>query len=147
MLETSTTSVTDPNAVKSTATTVSQGVRAFAKPIRIVRSTPDSSCSSSSEVILIKRPKASEAVPNHQEASMARAENLAGLRCMPYLPHTASTSTAEKIQKTFPLLGREAWLGGTIGGRRNHWRSCFLQLFKFSLNSCPVLWFSLRRVR
>src|SRR5579864_3307487 len=84
MAEMSTTSVTDPNAVKSTATIVSQGVRAFAKPSRIVRSTPDTSCSSSSEVILIKRPKASEAVPNHQEAFMARAENLAGLGRMLY---------------------------------------------------------------
>src|ERR1035441_10966266 len=99
MVETSTTSVTDPNAVRSTATSVSQGVRSLAKPIRIVRSTPDTSCSSSSEVILIKRPKASEAVPNNQEAFMARAENLAGLDCMPYLPHTDSTEPAEKIQK------------------------------------------------
>src|ERR1700687_6128851 len=104
MVETSTTSVTDPNAVRSTAITVSQGVRAFAKPIRIVRSTPDTSCSSSSEVILIKRPKASEAVPHHQEALRARAENLAGLGCMPYLPHTASTARADKIQTHFPLL-------------------------------------------
>ena len=78
---------------------------------------------------------------------MARAENLAGLGCMPYLPHTASTATAEKIQKNFPLLGGEAWLDGTICGRRNRWRSCLLQLFKLRLNSCPVLWFSLRRVR
>src|SRR6202158_2228498 len=102
MVEISTTSVTDPNAVKSTVTTVSQGVRAFATPIRIVRSTLDTSCSSSSEVILIKRPRASEAVPNHQEAFMARAENLAGLGCMPYLPHTASTSTAEKHRTASP---------------------------------------------
>ena len=78
---------------------------------------------------------------------MARAENLAGLGCMPYLLPTASTVTAEKIEKNFRLLGREAWLYGTICGRRNHWRSCFLQLFKFVLNSRPVLWLSLRRVR
>ena len=57
------------------------------------------------------------------------------------------TSTAEKIQKTFPLLGREAWLDGSIRGRRDHWRGCLLQLFKFRLNFCPVPWFSLRRVR
>jgi hypothetical protein len=49
------TSVTDPNAVKSTTIT------------------------------LIKRAKANEPVPNHQEVFMARAENLAGLGCMPYL--------------------------------------------------------------
>jgi hypothetical protein len=49
-----------------------------------VRSTPDASCSSSSEVILIKSPKANEAIPN-QEVFMARAENLAGLGCMPCL--------------------------------------------------------------
>ena len=97
--------------------------------VSIVRSTPDTSCSSSSEVILIKRPKASEAVPNHHEAFLARAENLAGLGCMPNLPHTGSTSTAEKLQKTFPLLGREAGLDGTIRGRRDHWRSCLLQSF------------------
>src|ERR1700687_6197765 len=103
MVETSTTSVTDPNAVKSTATTVSQGVRAFAKPIRIVRSTPDTSCSSSSEVSLIKRPKASEAVPNHQEAFMARGEHLDGIGCMPYLPHTTSTATASKNTQELPL--------------------------------------------
>jgi hypothetical protein len=35
MVEISTMSVTDPNAVKSTAITVSQGVRAFAKAIRM----------------------------------------------------------------------------------------------------------------
>src|SRR6202158_3805052 len=122
MVEISTTSVIDPNAVKSAATTVSQGVRAFAKSIRIVRSTPDTSCSSSSEVILINRAKASEAVPNHQEAFMARAENLAGLGCMPYLPHKASAATAEKIQKTFPYseerpgwTGRSAVVGSTGG--------------------------------
>jgi hypothetical protein len=85
MVEISTTSVTDPNAVKSAAITVSQGVRAFAKPIRIVRSKPETSCSSSSEVILIKKPIANEAVPNHQEVFMARAENFVGLGCMPYL--------------------------------------------------------------
>ncbi len=45
---------------------------------------------------------------------MARAENLAGLGCMPYLPHTTSTVTAEKIEKNFRLLGREAWLDRTI---------------------------------
>src|SRR5450755_2386109 len=102
MVEISTTSVNLPNAVKSTATTVSQGVRAFAKPSRIVRSTPNTSCSSSSEVILIKRPKASEAVPNHQEVFMARAENLAGLGCMPYLPHTGSTSKLRKYRGPSP---------------------------------------------
>jgi hypothetical protein len=122
MVAISTTSLTDPNAVKSTVTTVSQGVHAFATPIRIVRSTLDTSCSSSSEVILIKRPKASEAVPNHQEAFMARAENLAELVCIPYLPHTASTSTAEKNRKASPYSDeRPGWTGpsaavGTTGG-------------------------------
>ncbi len=47
---------------------------------------------------------------------------------MPYLPHSLN-AMAEKIQKAFPLLGREAWLDGTICGRRNHWRSRLLQLF------------------
>jgi hypothetical protein len=63
------------------------------------------------EVILIKRGKANEAVSNHQEVFMVRAENLAGLACMPYLPHTASTSRAEKLQKTFPLT-RTSGLAG-----------------------------------
>jgi len=80
------------------------------------------------EVILMERAKANEAVSNRQEVFMARAENLAGLGCMPYLPHTASTSTAEKLQQTFPLLGRAAWLDGTIRGRGNHRRSCLLKL-------------------
>src|ERR1035441_3548966 len=65
---------------------------------------------------------------------------------MPYLPHSLN-AMAEKIQKAFPLLGREAWLDGTICGRQNHWRRRLLQLFKFGLNFCPVLEFSLRRVR
>ena len=42
-----------------------------------------------SRVILIKRAKASEAVPSHKEALMARVENLAGVGSMPYLPHRA----------------------------------------------------------
>src|ERR1035438_8263071 len=88
------------STLRSTATTVSQGVRAFATSIRIVRSMLDTSCSSSSDVILIKRAKASEAVPNHKEALMARTENLAGLGCMPYLPHRASTARVRKYRRT-----------------------------------------------
>src|SRR5208283_1145317 len=46
----------------------------------------------------------------------------AGLGCMPYLPHTASTSTAEKNRKASPYSDeRPGWTGpsaavGTTGG-------------------------------
>ena len=104
MVEISTTSVTDPNAVKSTAITVIQGVRAFAKTMRIVRSNPDTSFSSSSEVILIKRAKASEAVPNHQEIFMAREENRAGLGCMPYLTLHLRARYVNRIQARIDIF-------------------------------------------
>ncbi len=84
MIEISTTIVIDPNAVKSTAMTVSQEVRAFAKPIRIVRSKPDTSCSNNSEVSLMKKAKANAAVPNHKENFIAPDENETGLSCIPH---------------------------------------------------------------
>lgn len=48
---------------------------------------------------------------------MARAQNLAGLGCMPYLSATASTATAEKIQKNFPYSEeRPGWTGPSAAG-------------------------------
>jgi hypothetical protein len=83
-VEISTTSVIDPNAVKSTVVTVSQGARVFARPIRIVRSKPDTSCSNNSEVSFMKKAKASAVAPNHRENFMAPDENEAGLGWMPH---------------------------------------------------------------
>jgi len=53
---------------------------------------------------------------------MARAENLAGCGCMPYLPHTASPPRLRKYRRPSPYSDeRPGWMGpsaadGTTGG-------------------------------
>src|SRR4029077_3252479 len=56
--------------------------------------------------------------------------------------------TSASLAKVAPIyVGMDFLRSTTIRGRRNHWRSCLLQLFKLGLNPCPGLGVSLRRVR